>query len=212
MIVYFYSQVLFLLFLVFYKWFFNCESVLNVLTFFPIFFTTIYLLINRRFVEKKEKVLFFALFIAFIGDVFFMYFDNKVYGIYSFFLIQLINFYYFDDNKTKVSFLSFIAITVLFLCFFLKKISLYLIGLCYFVLFSYNTYTALKYKMTNKKYVVINIGFLCLAVCDFSIFLIMLIQKFNLFYLLDKLLFTIEWMFYVSFQVLVSYAITRVKD
>lgn len=212
MLVYFCSQVLFIVFLLFYKWFFNNESVLTVLTFFPIFFTVIYVVMSRYKIERKEKILTFALLIAAIGDVFFMYFNNKIWGIYSFFLIQLFHFYYFDGRKSKIPYFFVIALIVFLICLILKKGNLIFMSVIYFGIFSYNLYTSLRYKMTSRKSIIIIIGFLCLAVCDFSIFLNVLGQKFNILYLLDKFIFTIEWIFYVAFQLLISYAITMLKS
>lgn len=128
-------ELILLIFLIIHKWFLNNQSILNLLTFLPIFFTALYMFVSKKKIEKPDKLLYLALLIAVVGDIFLIYINN-VYGIYSFLLIQLIYFYYFNNSKVKISYLIYIAILVLITCLLLDKKSLVIEGILYFVIFA----------------------------------------------------------------------------
>lgn len=203
-------ELILLIFLIIHKWFLNNQSILNLLTFLPIFFTALYMFVSKKKIEKPDKLLYLALLIAVVGDIFLIYINN-VYGIYSFLLIQLIYFYYFNNSKVKISYLIYIAILVLITCLLLDKKSLVIEGILYFVIFARNIYSTLNYQKHTKKTLLILIGFICLAVCDTNVLIVSIVQEYNIFPLLEKICFTIEWIAYISFQVFISYAITKIK-
>lgn len=204
------TELILLIFLIIHKWFLSNQYILDLLTFLPIFFTAIYMFSSRNNIEKKDKLLYYALLIAAIGDIFLIYVNN-VYGIYSFLLIQLIYFYYFNNSKVKISYLIYIALLVLVTCLLLKSKSIVIEGVLYFVIFARNIYSTLNHQQHTKKTLLILIGFICLAVCDTNVFLVSIIQEYNISSLLEKICFTTEWIFYISFQVMISYAITKIK-
>lgn len=203
-------EAILLILLIIFKWLLNNKSVLDLLTFLPIFFTAIYMFANKKIINKQDKLLYLALLIAVLGDIFLIYINN-VYGIYSFLLIQLIYFYYFNNTKVKISYLIFIAILVLITCLLLGHNSLIIEGVLYFVIFARNLHATLNYQKHTKKTLLILIGFICLAVCDTNVFLVSCLEEYNILPLLEKICFTIEWTAYISFQVIISYAITKIK-
>ncbi len=204
-------EALLLILLIIYKWLLHNQSVLDLLTFLPIFFTAIYMFANKKIISKQDKLLYLALLIAVLGDIFLIYINN-VYGIYSFLLIQLIYFYYFNNEKVKISYLIYIALLVLITCLLLGHSSLIIEGVIYFVIFARNLYSTLNYQEHTKKTLLILIGFIFLAVCDTNVFLVSCLQEYNILPLLEKIFFTIEWTAYISFQVIISYSITKIKN
>lgn len=211
MIVYLILELILLIYLIVYKWVLTNETILDLLTFLPIFITAIYMFINRKKITKHDKLLYTALLIALVGDIFLIYIDN-VYGIYSFLLVQLLYFYYFNNEKVKKSTLILCALLVLGMCLNLGKRSLFFEGVIYIIIFGHNLYISIKYINNSKKNLFIIIGFILLAICDTNVFIVSIAEMYNILPLLEKICFTIEWVAYISFQLFISFAITKIKE
>lgn len=185
-------------------------QLLNILTLTPIICSALYVTYYHKEINEDSKILYFSILSAILGDLFLIYY-NQAIGISFFFLAQCFYYSYLNherDNKALIIFTTFNFAA----CLRFGEIMLKPEAFFYAVITLFNILKSLELISKKKIPVEYFAAFIFLMLCDICLFLIFMIDEYNLTFINSNIFFIIEWICYISFQILLSTSLTNHMD
>lgn len=179
------------------------KSLLNFFTLLPSILTIIYLLKSNNIIKIKQSFPIKGLLLAFCGDFFLIYF-LKPLGIYLFLLLQIAYHHFLTKNANNKFILFFLLINFLFILFYQEKI-LIIEGSLYALVSLNNIIKTIYYFALNKITKLYLLAFLFLFICDFNLFFLTFLEKYNINSINLNYFFLSEWLSYIFFQITLVY-------
>ena len=186
---------------------------LNILTLSPILVSAFFLINYHKYIEEDSRILIYSILSAILGDISLLY-SNPALGISFFFLAQAFYYSYLTQEK-NLKFLIAFCITNSVLCYQYGDIALEAEVIIYALITIFNIMKSIKLTIRKKIKVAYFTSFIFLMISELALFLLLLFNKYSINLINMDILYVIQWLSYIMFQILlvttlINYADVRV--